>query len=216
MRCDLWLLDCPCAATRIARSAWSDQMKSAWILCLFLISGLQTFAQASSASPFVIDRSKPYVYLKFDHVGPRKPLQSGEPEVGLWLSVVNNCHLPVVFKSFSMPPGVPGMGLMDEVIEDTPGLQIFPTPEEGKQIERREKERKAKHKPEGYSSEVSGIARVQPGGELLFSVPINHVDSDWHMQVEFALDLDNASISSGPFTYLPFYVWDIPKEARPK
>ena len=55
---------------------------------------------------------------------------------------------------------------------------------------------------------------MQPGEEILFSVPLSHVDNDWYMRVRFALDLDKSSIAVGPFTYLPFYEWDIPKESR--
>jgi hypothetical protein len=65
--------------------------------------------------------------------------------------------------------------------------------------------------------DVYGVARVQPGEEILFSIPLNHVDmdGDWYMRVKFALDLNSSSISVGPFTYLPFGRWDIPKEFRP-
>jgi hypothetical protein len=114
-----------------------------------------------------------------------------------------------------MPQDETGVGLFDEVVENEPTLQIFSTPEEGKQIQRQERLRKSKHKPIGYSSETAGVARIQPGSSILFSVPRNHVDEDWHMQVRFALDLKGSSVVSGPFTYLPFYEWDIPKALRP-
>lgn len=104
---------------------------------------------------------------------------------------------------------------MDEVIETTPMMQIYSTPEQEERIQQREKLRKSKHKPDGYSSEVSGVARVLPGAEILFSVPLNHVDEDWYMRVKFAVDLGQSSVAVGPFTYLPFYEWDIPKESRP-
>jgi hypothetical protein len=181
----------------------------------FLLLVANAFAQNRSAPDFVIDQSKPYVYLKLDHIGLRKPIQNGESNTGLWLRVVNNCRIPIVFESFSMPPGVHGVGLIDEVVENEPVLQIYSTPEEGKDIQRHEKLRKLKHKPEGYSSETAGVVRVQPGTDILFSVPLNHVDDDWYMRVKFALDLDKSSVSVGPFTYLPFYEWDIPKELRP-
>lgn len=181
---------------------------------LFFIFAANAFAQNESATNFVIDQSKPYVYLKFDHIGPRKPIQKGEGNTGLWLRVVNNCRIPIVFASFNMPTGELGVGLMDEVVETEPTLQIFSTPEEEKEIKRREELRKSKRRPEGYSSETSGVARVQPGDNLLFSVPLNHVDDDWYMRVRFALDLDKSSVSVGPFTYLPFYEWNIPKELR--
>ena len=181
---------------------------------LFLILATNTFAQKESWQGFIIDQSKPYVYLKFDHIGPRKPVQNGEGNVGLWLRVVNNCRIPIVFMSFNMPTGEPGVGLMDEVVKNEPMIQIFSTASQRKEIQRRERLRSSKHMPDGYSSETGGIVHVQPGNDLLFSVPVNHVDEDWHMQVRFALELDKSSISVGPFTYLPFYEWDIPKGQR--
>jgi hypothetical protein len=188
------------------------QMKR--LLFLILTFHLATaFAQNEHAQNFVIDPSKPYVYLKFDHIGSRKPTQKDEGNTGLWLRVVNNCRIPILFLSFTMPDGEAGVGLMDEVIETEPMLQIF-TPEEEKEIAQREELRKAKHKPEGYSSETPGVLRVQPGSEILFSVPLNHVDDDWYLRVRFALDLNKPSASVGPFTYLPFYKWDIPREQR--
>lgn len=191
-------------------------MRRTSVLLLFMALAMTASGQKESEANFVIDQSKPYVYLKFDHIGPRKPIQPGESDIGLWLRVVNNCRIPIVFKGFSMPPGISGVGLMDEVVENEPGVQIYTTPSEGKEIERREKLRRSKHKPEGYSSETAGVIRVQPGADILFSVPLNHVDDDWHMRVRFALDLDKSSISVGPFTYLPFYEWNIPKELRPR
>jgi|GEM_PF-2455618 len=189
-------------------------MKQLWVVLLLLCLVTNVTAQDKSTQNFVLDQTKPYVYLKFDHIGPRKPLRAGESGTGLWLRVVNNCRLPIVFTSYSMPPSVAGVGLMDEVVETEPMLQIYSTAEERREIQRREKLRKLKHKPEGYSSETSGVVRVQPGEDILFSVPLNHVDYDWYMRVKFALDLDKSSVAVGPFTYLPFYEWDIPKELR--
>jgi hypothetical protein len=180
----------------------------------FLLFVTTTVAQNSSVQDFVIDQSRPYVYLKFDHIGPRKPIQNGKVNTGLWLRVVNNCRIPIVFQSFNMPTGIPGVGIMDEVVEDEPILQIYSTPEEGKEVQRREKLRKLKQKPKGYSPETAGVVRVQPGTDMLFSVPLNHVEDDWYMRVKFALDLGKSSVAVGPFTYLPFYEWDIPKELR--
>jgi hypothetical protein len=185
------------------------------LVLLFLLLAANASAQNTSVQSFVLDQSKPFVYLKFDHIGPRKPLRNGEGNTGLWLRVVNNCRIPIVFESFSMPSGEPGVGLMDEVVETEPILQVYSTPEEKEEIQRREKLRKSKHKPEGYSSATSGVARVQPGSDTLFSVPLNHVDDDWYMRVKFALDIDKSSVAVGPFTYLRFYEWNIPKGLRP-
>jgi hypothetical protein len=191
-------------------------------VCFLLIIANNVSAQSSVSQDFVIDKTKPYVYLKFDHIGPRQPAQAGEGDDGLWLRVVNNCRTPIVFQSFGIV-GNPGVGLMDEVVDVEPMLQItgYSSIEERQDAEReaRRKEhlRKFKqgHKPAGYNSEVAGVARVLPGKDILFSVPRNHVDEDWYMRVRFALDLSDSSVSVGPFTYLPFYEWDIPKEFRP-
>jgi hypothetical protein len=168
--------------------------------CVLLAANV--FAQNRGAQDFVIDQSNPYVYLKFDHIGPRKPVRTGEDNMGLWIRVVNNCRIPIVFTGFSMPAGEIGVGLMDEVVDAEPTLQVSSTAEEAKKIRQRERLRKSKHKPTGYSSETAGIFRVQPGADILFSVPLNHVDDDWYLRVKFALELDKSSASIGPFTYL--------------
>jgi hypothetical protein len=181
-------------------------------LLLVVLSG-SSFAQ-DIKSNFVLDQSKPYVYLKFDHIGPRKPYEAREGNTGLWLRVVNNCRISILFRGSDAPEGGPGVVIDDEVIPDEPMMQIFSTPEEGAEIERkaREREQQLKHKPQGYESEVSGVVRLQPGEEILFSVPLNHVGEYWFMRVKFALDLNNSSIAVGPFTYLDFYKYDIPKK----
>jgi hypothetical protein len=181
-----------------------------------LLFGASAFSQVLKPSDFVIDPSKPYVYLKFDHIGPRKPHQNGEIKTGIWLKVVNNCRIPIVFRASGGLPGDIEEVLEDEVVEDEPIMQIIGSDLEMKKFEEDLKLRKErlKHKPEGYSFEVSGVARVQPGKEILISFPLNHVDDYWYLRVKFALDLNNSSIAIGPFTYLPFYKWDIPKSER--
>jgi hypothetical protein len=179
-------------------------------VCFLFLATTSAFAQTAIVQDFVIDQSKPYVYLKFDHIGPRKPVQAGEGNTGIWLRVVSNCRIPIVFLSS-------GTGILDEVVDTEPTFQIFNSVEEEKAYQRHEQLRKLRHKPLGYRCDVCGITRVQPGKDLLFSVPLNHVDvdGDWYMRVKFALDLNESSISVGPFTYLPFDIWDIPKEFRP-
>lgn len=93
--------------------------------CFLSFAATSAVAQTASVRDFVIDESKPYAYLKFDHIGPRKPVQDGEGDIGIWLRAVNNCRIPLVFASFVMPDGNPGVGLMDEVVDTEPMFQIF-------------------------------------------------------------------------------------------
>jgi hypothetical protein len=186
------------------------------LICNLLLVVTTAFAQNVSVKNFVIDSSKPYVYLKFDHIGPRMPVEDGEGDTGIWLRLVNNCRIPIVLEGFMMPEGNPGVGLMDEVVDTEPMFQIANSVEDERKFEEHEQQRKLKRKPGGYAFETGGIVHVQPGKDILFSVPLNHVDADgdWYMRVKFALDLNKSSLGAGPFTYLPFDEWDIPKEYR--
>jgi len=181
-----------------------------------LLFGASAFSQENNSTNFVIDSSKPYEYLKFDHIGPRKPHRCGEGSSGLWLRIVNNCRIPIVFRTSGGLPGETEPTLEDEVVQQEQGMQII-SDQEISEFERSNQLRKErlKHKPEGYSFEVSGAAAVQPGKELLISFPMSHVDDFWYLRIKFALELNRSSVAIGPFTYLPFYKWDIPKNERP-
>jgi hypothetical protein len=186
-------------------------------LAIMLLFGASALSQEKSPLDFVLDHSKPYVYLKFDHIGPRKPHQDGEVSTGLWLRVVNNCRIPIVFRaSGGLPGDIEEPVLEDEVVEEEPLLQIVASdPEiEGYRKDEELRQERLKQKPHGYSSEVSGVVTVQPGKELLFSFPVNHVDEYWYLRVKFALNLERSSVVTGPFTYLPFYKWDIPRDEK--
>jgi hypothetical protein len=186
------------------------------LVILLLFFGANAFPQENQPSSFVLDQSKPYVYLQFDHIGPRKPMRDGEGETGLWLKVVNNCRIPISFLGSDASPGEPGVVLMDEVVPEEPYLRVYFSPQEEKEAEKQRKLtlQNLKHKPEGYSSETPGVITVQPGEQILFSFPRNHVTDDWYLRVKFALKLNPSSIAVGPFTYLPFHEEDIPPEFR--
>lgn len=75
------------------------------------------------ATTFVIDASKPYVYLEIDHVGPRKPIREGEPNVGIYLHLTNNCALPLVIVKFGSSLADPkaAITIQDEVVPNPQG-----------------------------------------------------------------------------------------------
>jgi hypothetical protein len=78
---------------------------------------------ATQVPDFLIDLSKPYVYLEVDDVGARKPLREGEPNVGIWLHLVNNCRLPIVIVALEVPPADPNapISIEDEVVPNPQG-----------------------------------------------------------------------------------------------
>jgi hypothetical protein len=125
---------------------------------LFIFIAASALAQDLSVKNFTIDPTKPYVYLKFDHIGTRVPVQGDEGNTGLWLRVVNNCRIPIVFDGFPPPAGDPDVGLMDEVVAEEPILTILSSPAQVKEDQKKERERlqKLKHKPAGYFFETGG------------------------------------------------------------
>ncbi len=80
--------------------------------CLFVIvcCSVPVCAQArsvngdTSGSTFLIDSTKPYVYLEMDHIGRRNALLSGESEQGIWLRLHNNSNVPITIISIRKKP----------------------------------------------------------------------------------------------------------------
>lgn len=72
----------------------------------------------SEIGNFLIDPSKPYVYLEVDHIGPREPHNEKEPNTGIYLRLRNNCRLPIIVPTFGGPTGgtYGEVGVMDEVV----------------------------------------------------------------------------------------------------
>jgi hypothetical protein len=64
------------------------KMKQVLIVLVFCL-GMNASAQDKGVQSFVLDQTKPYVYLKFDHIGSRTPVRDGEGNTGIWLRVVN-------------------------------------------------------------------------------------------------------------------------------
>jgi hypothetical protein len=63
---------------------------------------------------FVLDESKPYGYIAFDHVAKRKPLSETEGTTGLWLRlVVNNCRGHLAYQDSALGIGSVNRGWLN-------------------------------------------------------------------------------------------------------
>lgn len=109
--------------------------KTSLVLALFFLYPASNVPQSTTTDvvkgpDFLIDPTKPYVYLEVDHVGPRKPLRDGEPNVGIWLRLRNNCKLRIVVMALGKPPQNPedAITLEDEIL---PNLQASGTGGDG-------------------------------------------------------------------------------------
>lgn len=191
---------------------------------LLLFSSVALLSVASDANDggakhaFLIDPSKHYVYLKFDHVGDREPLSADEPDKGLWLRLVNNCRVPITVAIFNTENPGPhrGIGVYDEVVS-TAGkghlpILYFPSKREN---QAKTSTQAQEEPPEGYSlPDVFSTTTISPGEDLLFNLPQNHVGSSWYLQVRFYFALPGEGYGTGPYSVVSFDWQDIPEKFR--
>ena len=150
----------------------------------------------TSTTNFVINQSAPWAYIKFDHLGERKPANDWESTKGLWLRLVNNCKLPIQISVLSPGTGDPGVVVNFEVVP-TPGRNA-PNEEQKKKM------------PFGYAADIGTLVTVPPKGDLLFSVPAESVTEHWFIQVRFEFALPTPKSMKGQPTgnYDPYIVAD--------
>jgi hypothetical protein len=180
---------------------------------------------------FVIDASKPFAYIKFDHIADRKQRLPNQSPKGLWLRLVNNCRLPIAVRANGPEPGEPGVTIEYDVIPISisgfPVLGHFPepngssSPSEGQAIPKTNSE-----PPMGYSAEVASLLTIPPGGNLLFSVPSDvvkecqHLEGPrpfstcWYLEVPFHFLLLKDKTVQTPKILVDFRWGDLPKQNR--
>jgi hypothetical protein len=197
--------------------------------------------RTSNPARFVIDTNREFVYLKFDHMGRGLRRREAEPEVRLWLRFVNNCNVPVNLHTFGVPEGSPRyeVGVMDEVVEDRPDLQVISDDDEPPPINwsalesnsrseqpapavKQQANNQSERIPDGYWFEVGSFMTVRPGEEVLFSIPIDQLTRKWHVQIPFEFEVPKAKVPRDPKVggepemYLSYSLYDLPDEVREK
>lgn len=222
-------------------------MKKITIIFILLFCVASTLATAQKGNDFLIDPSKPYVYLEVDHVGARKPLRDGEPATGLWLHLKNNCKLSIVVIASRTPADRPDESLWvgDEVVSNKPSTgtesmgsgighqpgqdtltDIFLSPNDNEaevwgaeaRALKGSGQRERSDRPHGYNNNHEPGAQVikviPSGGEISFSLPINHVSEAWHFEIPFRFALKHVPGIRQPYSYVALYWDDIPEADR--
>ncbi|HEX5236761.1 MAG TPA: hypothetical protein VFW25_15685 [Silvibacterium sp.] len=198
----------------------------------------------SSALRFLIDPSKPYVYLEVDHIGPRQPELPGEPSTGIWLRFHNNCILPITVVAFGAgvpplaftPPSLGAnqeVGVYDAVIANAPafgsfkGGSVYDLPgypsvlSLAAQLWGKPRQPQApfapsppaqpvpkpthSQMPSGYWADVGTLTTIEAGHSIYFSLPRNHVSTEWHVEIPFDFDLGVRSPIPSPHGYVTLY-----------
>jgi hypothetical protein len=206
----------------------------------FFFAVTVALAQSTSTSAnenFVIDPTRPYVYLQLDHFGSGKPWRKEEPPYRLWFKLVNNCEVPITVRTTGVPEGTPKneVGIMDHVVLDPPDhgvtviayyqipqLENSPGTTRAALAPETEDKKHSRQMPDGYWYEVGSLQTILPGKSVLFSVPANHVSEHWHSEIPFEFQ---APHSNGPLHEDPvgrpsnlvaYYLWDLPREIQDK
>jgi len=158
---------------------------------------------------FVIDPSRPCVYIEFERVAQRKPISDEEASTGLWLRLKNNTRIPIEVMTFDPGTGVNETGVMDEVVQFNDVGGFGPS---GERIQSLTFE--AAGSPKGYSLDVASSTVIGAGKSLLFSVPLHHVGPSWYLRVRFEFSLPPTSAGRQPYSFVDFNWTDVPTKDR--
>jgi hypothetical protein len=185
----------------------------------------------SRGKDFVINENLPFIYVKFDYMGPGEQRGQDESSRRIWLRLVNNCKFPIVLRTYGVPDesAKEEVGVMYDVVANPvlEGMvQLGPAPAgssaepTGNEVARPSAESESTEIPKGTIFHVSSTEVVPPGKNVLFSIPVNHVSKKWHLEIPFTFDLPNGkgprdpSVGGEPILTLQYGIWDLPSKIR--
>jgi hypothetical protein len=167
-------------------------------------------APTSKHSPvqsILVDRSRPYVYLEIERIGPRSPIRQDEPRLGVFLRFHNNCIVPVILATFGGSEPRPNeVGVLDTVVanqvQDEPVMTISQLPTMSSEDSRTKtggetspgqdgdsgapETNSMDSMPRGYEAfHLRSLTTVAPGQSIYFSLPLNHIGPTWHAEIPF-------------------------------
>lgn len=157
-----------------------------------------------------IQRSKPSIFITFDHAGKREPLELGETDSGVWLRLHNNTTATIFLPSFSVPRALGQVGMFYDIVpiaqDDSYHDTSIP-----------QQERIRRDVPTGYKlGHTSGAYLLQPGRSVIFSVPREHLPEGVALRINFNYEWELAGkmdfVRIGePQHYVSFYSSELPE-----
>lgn len=199
-------------------------------LALLAAVSVSLLAQSTKMGKgFLIDVNRPFVYVKFDHIGPGEPRDPTEPNSRIWLRLRNNCRIAILVRANGVPDdsAKDEVGLEYDVVANPAGrgMVSFSTsgtdkPETHTTRGAQNSETKSDEIPRGYIEEVGSLVTIGPGEEILFSMPINHLSERWHVEIPFDFELPRGkgplySNTVGlPVMAVHYTVWDLPRNSQ--
>jgi hypothetical protein len=179
--------------------------------------------KSGNGNSFVINPNRPYVYLKFDHIGKGIQRSESEPTSRIWLLLTNNCRLPITVNTYGVPDGSPKdeQGVMDMIVAIEPPRVMFSgIMRDGTVVPKPFVKANPDELPHDYWFEVGSFQSIPPGKALLFSVPINHVGPQWSFEIPFHFEVTKGkfprdpSVGGLPQMAFHYTMYDLPPEAQ--
>jgi hypothetical protein len=181
------------------------------LLCACVLPAQRIAKKGPQRPPsFVLNRNKPFVYVEFLGVGKREPLRANEASEGVWLRLVNNCRVPIRF----MAHGGNGYEAIpdEEVVYDRYSGPVATMPD-GTQSP--PPQQPLSEMPGGYMFHVGSDYTLASGKSLSFSVPVNHVAKDWHIEIPFQFVLPDVPCCQ-PKMSASFFLLNVPDGYKAK
>lgn len=160
--------------------------------------------QPPASNGFAIDPTRPYLEIVFERVGLRVPVMPGESSQGIWLRFRNNCPYLVELPAISAEHQNDGTLLQFDVIDVTPRDR----PVIGAPV--------AFEVPTGYSefSHTPRVVQVPPGGDVVFSLPLESVTFRTVIRVQPLIRLPVFAGKESPLTLVEFSWAGLPAEVQ--
>jgi hypothetical protein len=132
---------------------------------------------------FLLEPNRPMVYLHVDRVGPGSPEEDGKTHLRIWVTLHNNCALPIVIRTYGAPAGdtPDSVGVMD-ILEPRKVFRLL-TPDQEKELGPK------RPMPIGTWFDVGSRDVIKPGGQLHFSLPREHFSKRWEIHIPFWFEL---------------------------
>lgn len=199
------------------------------VLLFVSIVASSASAQSKKLPPgFLLNTNRPFVYIKFDHIGPGIPWSDDESSTRIWLRLTNNCRVPVRVIANGVPDSSPRdeVGIQYKIVPVRPirGAATMFNSEEGPKAQTgmTGDDHRDDRIPIGRSIDFGSLVVIQPGENILFSVPTNHVTRNWYPEIAFDFELPRGSgrelrdpkVSLGPHIRISYTLADMPPDAR--
>lgn len=198
------------------------------VLCFLEAPALSQTTQARSK--FLINADHPFVYVKFDHIGPGIPRSEDEPNLRIWLRLTNNCRIPILVRANGVPDESPKdeVGVQYAVVPnpEVEGAVVFDKPGSKEAAGQQRPQVEVQEMPRGYMFHVASLVRIEPGSDMLFSLPANHLSDKWHIEIPFEFELPKGEglpkrkgprdpVNGGiPTMVLNYSLWDLPPKSQ--